>query len=148
MGHDTSPLWRQAAAHTLHAAFLLKARVEEELQAELGLLLADNEALLHLAHSDHPPRMSAIAERLILSPGGTTKVIDRLESMGYVTRRPDPTDRRATVVDLTDAGRDAMDRARQTIDRSLEAEWKPHLDHRESEVILSVMKRVLGNHHA
>ena len=48
--------------------------------------------------------MSDIAHRLILSRGGTTKVIDRLETLGYVRRLPDPEDRRATVVEITGVG--------------------------------------------
>jgi DNA-binding MarR family transcriptional regulator len=148
MGQDQQPLWRQAAAHSLHASFLLKAHIEEALQSELGLLLADNEAMLHLDHAETPPRMSDIAHRLILSPGGTTKVIDRLESMGYVIRKPDPTDRRATIVELTDDGREAMAQARKVIDQGLAAHWAIHVNDEESAVILEVMKRVLGDHHA
>ena len=93
------PLWRQAATHTLHTSLLLKAKMEERLQEETGLLLADNEALLNL--SKQPLRMSDIAHKLILSRGGTTKVIDRLEDLGYVARTPDPEDRRSTVATIT-----------------------------------------------
>ncbi len=148
MGHEDQPLWRRAAAHSLHASFLLKAKVEDALQSELGLLLADNEALLHLDHAEEAPRMSDIAQRLILSPGGTTKVIDRLEAMGCVERQPDPGDRRATVVELTDTGREMMRRARAVIDKVLKAEWSPHVDDEEAAVVLAVMQRVLGDHHA
>ncbi len=148
MGHDDQPLWRRAAAHSLHASFLLKAKVEDALQAELGLLLADNEALLYVDHAETPPRMSEIAHRLILSPGGTTKVIDRLESMGYVTRHADPTDRRATVVELTAAGRRALADARNVIDAELQTHWAGHVTDDEAAVVLAVMKRVLGDHHA
>lgn len=148
MGHDDQPLWRRAAAHSLHASFLLKAKVEDALQAELGLLLADNEALLYVDHAETPPRMSEIAHRLILSPGGTTKVIDRLESMGYVTRHADPTDRRATVVELTSAGRRALAAARKVIDAELQTHWAGHVTDEEAAVVLAVMKRVLGDHHA
>ncbi len=146
MGSENQPLWRQAAAHSLHASFLLKAKIEESLQKELGLLLADNEALLYLDHAETPPRMSEIAHRLILSPGGTTKVIDRLESMGYVTRLADPTDRRATVVELTAAGRQVLADARKVIDAGLQTHWAVHVNDEEAAVVLDVMRRVLGDH--
>ena len=61
----------------------------EILQEETGLLLADHEALLNLIVAESPLRMSDIAQLLTLSRGGTTKVIDRLEAMGYVARTPD-----------------------------------------------------------
>ena len=146
MGNDEQPLWRQAATHTLHTALLLKALLEEHLQEQTDLLLADNEALLNLAHADQPLRMSDIANRLILSRGGTTKVVDRLETMGYVERLPDPDDRRATVVDITDAGRDAMARARAVIDEGLKATWAEHVTDEEAAVIVDVMDRVISDH--
>jgi DNA-binding MarR family transcriptional regulator len=144
MGHDDQPLWRRAATHTLHASLLLKAILEERLQEEAGLLLADNEALINIAHS--PMRMSHIAHRLILSRGGTTKVVDRLEDMHYVLRHPDPEDRRATVVEITDSGRDAMARARRIIDAVLEEVWAPHIADDEARTVVAVMDRVLETH--
>lgn len=147
MGNDEQPLWRRAATHTLHTAFLLKAIIEERLHEEAGLLLADNEALLHLSAADEPLRMSDIAHRLILSRGGTTKVIDRLETKGYVRRLPDPDDRRATVVEITDAGRHGMLSARVVIDDELEATWAKHVTDDEAKTVVDVMDRVLGDHH-
>lgn len=146
MGHDEQPLWRRAATHTLHTALLLKAILEEQLQEQTGLLLADNEALLRLAAASEPLRMSDIAHRLILSRGGTTKVIDRLETMGYVQRLPDPDDRRATVVEITEAGREAMTNARAVIDEGLKATWAQHVSDDEARIVVDVMDRVLGDH--
>jgi DNA-binding MarR family transcriptional regulator len=144
MGDTDQPLWRRAATHTLHAALVLKAELEERLQEETGLLLADNEALLNL--SDGPLRMSDIARKLILSRGGTTKVIDRLEELGYVQRSPDPDDRRATIVDITAEGRRAMTAARTVIDAGLEEAWAQHLTDEEAEVLVAVMDRVVARH--
>jgi len=122
---------------------ILKASLEERLQEETGLLLADNEALLNLATEGSLLRMSEIARRLILSRGGTTKVIDRLEEMGLVERQPDADDRRATVVSITAAGRDAMAAARKVIDATLEQMWAAHLSDEEAQVLVDVMDRVL-----
>jgi DNA-binding MarR family transcriptional regulator len=144
--HDEQPLWRQAATHTLHTSLLLKAILEERLQEASGLVLADNEALLNLAHADGGLRMSDIADRLILSRGGTTKVIDRLEVLGYVERVADPQDRRATMVEITDAGRAAMAVARVVIDEGLKAAWAQHISDDEARVIVEVMRRVLEEH--
>ncbi len=141
--NDEQPLWRQAATATLHTSLLLKAILEERLQEASGLVLADNEALLNLAHADGGLRMSDIADRLILSRGGTTKVIDRLEALGYVERSPDPQDRRATMVEISDAGRAAMAEARVVIDEGLEEAWAQHISDDEARVIVEVMHRVL-----
>jgi DNA-binding MarR family transcriptional regulator len=136
------PLWRQAATHTLHASLLIKAELEQRLHDETGMLLADNEALLNVGHADQPLRMSDIASRLVLSPGGATKVIDRLEMMGYVTRSPDPNDRRATVIEITADGQEAMIRNTEIIDSGLRAVWADHVTDDEAQLIVEVMDRV------
>ncbi len=141
MGNDQQPLWRRAATHTLHTSLLLKGMLEDSLIERAGLLFADNEALLHLA--EESLSMSEIADRLILSRGGTTKVVDRLEEMGYVTRRPNTEDRRATVVEITDAGRQARARARVVIDAELEDMWARHISDEEAKVLIEVADRVL-----
>lgn len=73
----------------------------------------------------------------------TPKVIDRLEEMGYVSRSPDPADRRATMVGLTAAGREAIGRAKLVIDAGLEEIWSTHLTDDQSIVLIEVMDRVL-----
>ncbi|MDR7276135.1 MarR family winged helix-turn-helix transcriptional regulator [Catenuloplanes atrovinosus] len=49
-------------------------------------------------------RLNAVAEHLRIAPRSATEVIDDLEALGYATRRPDPDDRRATLVSPTEAG--------------------------------------------
>ena len=120
--------------------------LEQRLHAETGMLLADNEAILNLNHAGEPLRMSDIAQRLVLSPGGATKVIDRLEEMGCVQRIPDPDDRRATLVEITDAGREAVKRNRKIIDVALEEMWAGHVSDAEAKTLVEVMDRVVHAH--
>ena len=142
VGDENQPIWRRAATHTLHTSLILKASLEERLHEHTGLLLADNEALLHLEKEGSLLRMSEIAQRLILSRGGTTKVVDRLEEMGLVERRADPDDRRATIVSITDAGRNARAEARLVIDSILEEMWAAHLTEEEAELLVDIMDRI------
>ncbi len=141
MGTHDEPLWRRAATHTLHTSLLMKGMIEDALIERAGLLFADNEALAHLVEGELS--MSEIADRLILSRGGTTKVVDRLEEMGYVTRRPNTEDRRATIVAVTDAGREARARARVVIDAELEDMWARHITDEEAAILIDVADRVL-----
>jgi DNA-binding MarR family transcriptional regulator len=53
----------------------------------------------------------ALMEATMLSSGGITKRLDRLAAAGLLERRPDPDDRRGTLVRLTHKGRAAIDRA-------------------------------------
>ena len=52
-----------------------------------------------------------LAERLLVSTGGMTNRLDRLEAAGFVKRSPDPDDRRGLDITLTDSGREVIDRA-------------------------------------
>ncbi len=55
-----------------------------------------------------PIRLSALSEHLHIAARSTTEVVDGLESRGFAARRADPDDRRATLVEVTDAGRAVM----------------------------------------
>lgn len=144
MGTPTDqPIARRAAANLLHVALQMKAEIESRIQAETGLLLADNEALLNLAHHDEPLRMSTIAERLIISKGGTTKVIDRLEAQGLVARSPDPTDRRALVVAITPKGREVLASMQPIVDEAIEDFWGQHITDDEAATVVDIALRVV-----
>jgi DNA-binding MarR family transcriptional regulator len=54
---------------------------------------------------------TALARVAMLSPAGMTNRLDRLEAAGLITRSPDPSDRRGSLVRLTRAGRTTADRA-------------------------------------
>lgn len=52
-----------------------------------------------------------LLQSVLITSGGLTKRLDRLQTAGWVARHPDPDDRRATLVRLTAEGRDLVDRA-------------------------------------
>lgn len=58
-----------------------------------------------LSRCDSPQRLGEIAERLDVAPRSVTSKVDQAEADGHVRRIPDPTDRRATLIELTDEGR-------------------------------------------
>ena len=64
-----------------------------------------------LRSSEEGARPTTIAERLHVAPRSATDVIDALVSKGLATRVPDPADRRAVRIHLTDEGREALTRA-------------------------------------
>lgn len=61
-----------------------------------------------LSRCDAPQRLGEIAERLDVAPRSVTSKVDQAEADGHVRRIPDPTDRRATLIELTDGGRDLL----------------------------------------
>lgn len=58
---------------------------------------------LRLLHRDGPMRPGELAQRLRIAPRSATEVIDGLEARELVRRRPDPADRRALIIEPTDA---------------------------------------------
>jgi DNA-binding MarR family transcriptional regulator len=93
----------------------LTRRLDEELRAEHGLSLAEYDALLQLAQApDRRLRMSQLAEAVILSRSGVTRLIDRLVADGLVERSHCLTDARGAEAVLTAAGLGRLRRAATT----------------------------------
>jgi DNA-binding MarR family transcriptional regulator len=89
------------------------AGVADEAYGRFGIARADFDVLATLRRSGAPYELSpsALAGWMMLSSGGTTARLDRLEKAGLVARRPSDTDRRGVVVRLTDKGREIVDQA-------------------------------------
>ena len=67
-----------------------------------------------------PMRLSELSDHLRIAPRSTTEVVDALQEHGLVRREPDPNDRRATLVRLTDRGTDIATAIRATRDAGAE----------------------------
>jgi DNA-binding MarR family transcriptional regulator len=78
-----------------------------------GITFGEFEVLAALLRSGPPYRMSptGLVDAVVLSSGAMTNRIDRVEALGLVERHPDPSDRRGTLVALTEAGRRTVDAA-------------------------------------
>jgi DNA-binding MarR family transcriptional regulator len=108
------------------------ARVTQELDAQMhaqhGLSISAYEVLMFLADApDHRMRMSDIADRVLLSRSGCTRLVDRLVKLGYVTRCAADTDGRGFYAQLTDAGRVKVNAARITHRAGIRAFFLDHL---------------------
>ncbi len=63
--------------------------------------------------------MSKVGNRLQVHPTSVTSAVDRLSSQGFVRRIPHPTDRRATLAEITPAGRDVVTAATDRLNESV-----------------------------
>lgn len=94
-------------------------RAQAILLAELDALLkpyaltfARYEALVLLTFSGSGALpLSKIGERLMVHPTSVTNTIDRLERQGYVRRRPNPSDGRGVLAEITESGREVVESA-------------------------------------
>jgi DNA-binding MarR family transcriptional regulator len=96
----------------LRVARYLERDVELEL-GRFGLSISEFNALSALRRRGEPNALSPteLSHRLMLSSGGLSKLVERLEARGLVVRTPDQTDGRGVVVALTEEGRDLQEAA-------------------------------------
>jgi DNA-binding MarR family transcriptional regulator len=105
----------QAWGAFLRAHARVIRQLEQELQSEQELSLADYDVLYQLAVADERRlRMSDLADRLLLSRSGATRLIDRLTTAGLVGRASCATDRRGLWAFLTEAGAERLRSATPT----------------------------------
>jgi DNA-binding MarR family transcriptional regulator len=89
--------------------------LDAQMRAEHGLSLSAYEVLMFLGEAPGGRlRMAEIADRVLLSRSGLTRLVDRLCRLGYVTRCAAETDGRGLYAELTDAGAQVLAAARRT----------------------------------
>ncbi|WJL96778.1 MarR family transcriptional regulator [Microbacterium sp. ET2] len=138
--------WTDAAAgmtavtSIMRAQQLMLARVDATLRP-FGLTFARYEllTLLSFSRAGRMPMASASA-RLQVHPTSVTNTVDRLQADGYVRREPHPVDGRATLVVLTDAGRDLAERATAALNAQVFAE--PGLSSDDTDELVSIIARM------
>ena len=93
----------------------LTRALDEQMRSEHGLPVSSYEVLMFLDDAPgHRLRMSEIADRVLLSRSGLTRLVDRLEELGYVSRCAVETDGRGAFAKLTPAGLEFVREARST----------------------------------
>lgn len=105
------------------AARTFTAHLDRMLGAEVDLALVDFELLDGLAATPEARRMCDLGNSVALTRSGATRAVTRLEKLGLVQRLPSPSDRRSTVVELTEDGRELHARACTVVDREVRANF-------------------------
>lgn len=102
----------QLTGRVLRLAQMLQAQRDQQL-APFGLTVPDFDVLASLRRRSRGGSVNVrdLQQSTMLSSGGMTKRLDRLENAGYLTRQPDPSDRRGVLITLTPTGRSVIDRA-------------------------------------
>lgn len=106
-----------------------RARQHDRLMALAGVPLDRAAvALLRQVADTEPLRPGELAARLGVEASHVTRTVQQLQKSGYVTRVPDPDDRRAQRIELTDAGRQAIAKVREAGVRGMQmalSGWSP-----------------------
>ncbi len=123
-------------------AKLTKA-LDAELEAAHGLPLNSYEVLMYLADSEGARmRMHDLANSILLSRSGLTRLVDRLERDGLLSRQSCPSDARGAFACLTPKGRTTLDAARATHLAGVRAMFLDRFTPEEQELLGAFWDRV------
>ena len=126
---------------------VLDGLLDHRLQEAAGVSMAEYEVLFRLqVAGGRPLQMAQIATQLITSPSGTTRIADRLERDGLITRRTPHENRRIVEVNLTPRGRRVLDRADRAFRAVLRDAFSSKFTDREMATLRALMRKLLeGN---
>ena len=120
--------------------------IEDAVAAHLrphGLSGTSFNTLMILEGSQEPLCPSEIGERLLVTRGTMTGVLDSLEKRGLIVRRPDERDRRMLRIELTDKARALLNEIVPTLHRC-EAELLAHLSATDKESLVRLLGKTLS----
>ena len=128
----------------LRAHARLTAVLDAELRAAHDTPLAWFDALFQLALAPNGRRrLTELAARVLLSPSGISRLVDRLETEALVTREPDPDDRRATAVALTPEGWARLHAVHATHVAGIRRHFLAHLSTRDVRGLGALWRRLV-----
>ncbi len=123
---------------------VIQSLLEDRLRAATDLSWAEFELLMRLQVSaGHPLHMGEIADQLVGSPSGTTRIADRLEKDGLIVRETPRENRRVVQVTLTTRGKHVLAQADGVFREALHERFASHLSETELGEVRSVARTVL-----
>ena len=131
----------------LHAHHRVTRSLDAELREAHGLPLNAYDVLLRLARAPgRRLRMTELAERVMMSPSGLTRVVDRLVDDGLVQRERFEPDARVMLARLTDQGRQLLRRAARTHLRGIREHFTGQLSQAQLVAIAAALETITGPH--
>jgi DNA-binding MarR family transcriptional regulator len=136
--------WRVAAWRSfLRAHATVTRELERDLDNDCGMPLAWYDVLLTLAQApERRLRMAQLADQVLLSRSGLTRLIDRLEREQLVRREPSPDDARGTYTVLTADGLHRLRHAVPAHLASVQRHWLAHFSDDELRMLGLLMSRI------
>jgi DNA-binding MarR family transcriptional regulator len=116
--------------------------LDAELERDAGIPMRWYDALIHLEETPDGLRMNELAERILYSKSGLTRVVDRLEDAGLVRRVRPEGDRRSILVVLTDKGRATMEHARRHHRHAIEQHFSEHLSDTDIKALTHALEKL------
>jgi DNA-binding MarR family transcriptional regulator len=124
------------------SALALTDLLDAELEGDAGIRLRWYDVLVKLEETPDGLRMNELAERILYSKSGFTRVVDRMEEAGLVRRVRPENDRRSILVVLTDEGRETMERARRHHRDGIEQHFSRHLTDADIKALTRALEKI------
>ncbi len=119
--------------------------LDTELQATAGIPQRWYDVLIHLEESPNGIPMTELADQILYSKSGFTRVIDRMEEAGLVSRVRPPNDRRSILVTITATGTKKMEQARLHHRDGINRHFSKHLTDTDTKALTRALEKI-SNH--
>ena len=142
VSEDESARWMPAFLALLRTHARLKDQLELDVRLHSGLTVARYDVLMHLDMAGGRLRLSDLAQAVVLSPSGLSKLLDRMQDAGLVERQPDPDDARSTFAAITTHGRASVRKTRPRHHAFLQRAFGDVLDDQDLADLTRIMARL------
>lgn len=132
---ENNPLFQEIAR--------FRALIFDSLLKPHDMTMSQGWVLVHLIR-ENGMNQKDLAKRLEIASVTVSKLVDRLEARGYVTRKPDPVDRRSNQVYATDAAKDVVRVMTETI-REVDTIANQGLDDQQQEALHEMLQIIRNN---
>jgi DNA-binding MarR family transcriptional regulator len=133
----------QAFVNFIRAHACVVRGLDRELVSDHGLTINDYEVLLRLARApDRMLRRVDLAQQVLLTPSGITRLLDGLQRSGYVEKAACDTDARVVYAKLTEAGRDKLGAATDDHVASIRALFGERFTDEELQTLCDFLERL------
>ena len=116
--------------------------LDTELKDTVGIPQRWYDVLVHLEESPDGIPMTELADQILYSKSGFTRVIDRMEEAGLVSRVRPPNDRRSILVVPTDKGTQTMERARRHHRDGINRHFSEHLPDTDTKALIRALEKI------
>ena len=123
---------------------IVNRRLAQEMQQEHGYHISWYDVLVRLLHAPRRQMtMSELADSVVMSAGGLTRLLDKMVEEGLIERVLDPEDRRLVYARLTDAGRELAAELMQAHQQRIKEYVVQHLSEEEVGTVRRAFERIL-----
>lgn len=148
LSHDARPLSSPSPERLLawrlffESALALLDVLDAELEQGAGIPQRWYDVLVHLEEAPQGIPMNELAERILYSKSGFTRVVDRMEEAGLVRRARPENDRRTILIVLTDKGTETLERARRQHRDGIQRHFSQHLTDADIKALTRALEKI------